>query len=83
MQTRAVLCLPLFDRKDSLAQPGELNQFLLDCLQSLLPLAVSDLSFRFVAASTPILRIQLLKLRDLSAKTPYFFAKHCQVIHSY
>ncbi len=82
MQTRAVLRFPLFDRENSPAKTGELDKFLLDCLQSLLPLAMSDVSLCFVAALTPVLLVQLLKVRDLSTETPDLFTKHCQVIHA-
>ncbi len=55
MQTGTVLRLPLFDRENSSAKTGELDQFVLDCLQSFLPLAMSDVCFRFVPALTPVL----------------------------
>jgi hypothetical protein len=81
MQTGAVLRFSLFDRENSSAKTSELDKFLLDCLQSFLPLAVGDLSLCFVAPMTPILVIQLLQVCNLSAQTPDLFAKHCQVIH--
>jgi len=77
MQTGAVLCFPLFHRENSSAKVSELGEFLLDCLKSFMPLAVSDLSFCFVVALTPILIVQSLKLCDLGAEAPNFFTKDC------
>ena len=77
MQTGAVLFFPLFDRENPSAKASELDQFLLDGLQPFLPLAVGDLSLCFIAAVTPILVIQLLKVCDLVAEMPDLFAKHC------
>jgi hypothetical protein len=76
MQTGAVVLFPLFDRENSAAKVGELDQFVLDFLQPFKPLAVSDLSRRFVAAVKPILVIQLFEVSDLVAETSDFFAKH-------
>jgi len=77
MQTGAMLCFPLFHRENSSAKVRELGEFLLDCLKSFMPLAVSHLSFCFVVALTPILLVQSSKLCDLGAEAPNFFTKDC------
>ena len=81
-----MLFFSFFDRKNSPAKASELDQFLLDRLQTLKPLAVSDLRFGGKATLTSgpsILLIELLKLRDLSAEVCNLFAKHFEVIHSF
>jgi hypothetical protein len=83
MQPGPVLFFHLFDRADSPAQVSKLDEFLLDGLQSLMPLAVSDLSLGFVAAFPPVLLVQLLKLRDLGSEKRDLVAKHFQMIHAY
>jgi hypothetical protein len=50
-----------------------LGEFLPDCFQAFVPLAVSDLSLRVRVGLTPILVIQLLKVRDLGTKPCDFF----------
>lgn len=52
MQTGTVLFFPLFDRENSLAKAGELDEFLLDRLQPFKPLAVRDVSLCLIAALT-------------------------------
>jgi len=47
-----VLFFPLFDRENSLAKAGELDEFLLDRLQPFKPLAVRDVSLCLIAALT-------------------------------
>jgi hypothetical protein len=42
-----------------------------------MPLAVSDLSLRFVSSLTSVLIVQLLKVCNLGAETPNLFPKHC------
>lgn len=59
-----------------------MDEFLLDFLEAFLSLAVSDLSFRAVAAAKAILLIQLLNMGDFVAKTPNFFSKNIQMIHA-
>lgn len=76
-----MLVLHLLHRTDSSAKIGELGKFLLDFLQPLLPLAVSDLRLCVGSAFTSILSVQLVKLRDLSAKTTDLFPKDVEVIH--
>jgi hypothetical protein len=77
MQPGAVLLFHLFHRVNSSAKSSELGEFVLDCLQPFLPLAMSNLSLCFVSAFTPILVIQLLKMSDLDAETPNLFPEHC------
>ena len=57
MQARAVLFFSLLHGNYPLTQAGELGQFLLDFLESFVPLAMGNLSFRFGAGLTPILGI--------------------------
>jgi hypothetical protein len=57
MQPGTVFFSSLFDRQNSSAKVSELNKFLLYCFESLLPLAVSDLSRRVVSAFPPILLV--------------------------
>lgn len=57
MQTGAMLFLHLFHRANSSAKVCELGEFLLDCLQPLVPLAVSDLSLDPISALTSILLV--------------------------
>jgi hypothetical protein len=68
-----VLFLPLFHRENPLAKVRELGEFLPDCFQAFVPLAVSDLSLCVRMGLTPVLVIQLLKVRDLGTKPPDFF----------
>jgi len=77
-----MLFLHLFHRTNSSAKVSELREFLLDCLQPLVPLAVIDLSLYFISVLTPVSIVQLSNLRDLGAETPNFFAKHCEMIHT-
>ena len=76
-----MLFLHLLDRTNSSAKISELGKFLLDFLQPLVPLAVSDLR-RYVASDfTSILSVQLVKLGDLNAETTDLFPKDFEVIH--
>jgi len=77
IHTGTVLFFHLFDRVNSSAKVSELGEFLLDCLETFLPLAMSNVSQRFISAFTPILLIRLSKLCDLHPETPNLFAKHC------
>lgn len=72
-----MLFLHLLDGENPTAKIRELGEFLLDGLQPLMPLAVSDLLLGVVAALTSIPVIQCLQLSDLGAETGNFFAKHC------
>jgi hypothetical protein len=72
----------LLHRKSSLTELGELDKFILYLLQSLLPAAVSDVGFRSLLASKPILFIQLLNVRNFRAKTCNLFPKNFKMIHS-
>jgi hypothetical protein len=56
-----------------LAKVRELGKFLPDRFQPFVPLAVRDLSLCVRVGLTPILVIQLLKVRDLGTKPPDFF----------
>ena len=86
MQPGAGLLFTPFDGQNWLFKASELGEFLLDCLQTFMPLAVSNLSLRFISAPIfrkPILFAQLLNVCDLVAETPYLFAKDFEVIHVY
>lgn len=76
-----MLFFHLFDRTDSSAKICELGKFLLYLLQSLVPLAVSNLRRCVVPTFPSILFVQLLKLRDLNAETSDLFPKDFEVIH--
>jgi hypothetical protein len=58
-----------------------LDEFLLDCLQPFLPLAVSDLNLRAIPALEPMLLVQFLNLSNLHPETPNLFPKNFEVIH--
>ena len=76
MQPGAVLFFSLFDGENSPAQACELCEFLLDFLQPFQPLAVGHLSLGNIAVATPgspVLAVQLLYVRDLSAQTRNLF----------
>ncbi len=77
MQPGLVLRFPLFNRENFSSEVCELHQFLLDRLQPLVPLAVSDLSLCFVSTFTSIPMVQFLKVCDLAAEICNLFAKHC------
>jgi hypothetical protein len=68
-----VLFFPLFHRENPLAKVRQLGEFLPDCFQAFVPPAVRDLSLGVWVGLTPILVIQLLKMRDLGTKPRDFF----------
>lgn len=76
-----MLFLHLFYRTNASAKVCQLGEFLLDCLKSLVPLAVSDLRLDFVSALASILIVQLLNLSDFCAEIPDFFTKDGKMIH--
>lgn len=82
MQPRAVPFLHLFDRKNLGAKASELDKFLLDCLQTFLPLDVSDLSLRAIPAMKLMFFVQFLNLSNLLSETRNFFPKNSEVIHT-
>ena len=57
MQPGTVLFLHLFGRNNSAAKVCQLHQLLLDCLQPLIPLSVSDLSCCSIPTVVPKLLI--------------------------
>jgi hypothetical protein len=84
MQARAMLFLPLFEREHFVAKNCELTQFVLDFLQPLLSLTMSDLGLDLITALIPgsaVLGMQLHKVCDLAAETRNLVAKHFDVIH--
>lgn len=83
LQTGPVLLFPLFYREHPLAKARQLSKLLLDGLQPLMPLSVSNLRFGVRAGLTPVEVIQLLKVCDLGAQITDFFTKHCQMVHAY
>jgi len=82
MQPGTVLIFHLFAGKDSATKASELGKFLLNCLEALVPVAVSDLGFSVIAILKPILFIQILDLSNLRTETPYPFPKNIKVIHT-
>jgi hypothetical protein len=70
MKPGAVLLLRLFYGTNLSAKGSELAKFLLDCLQTFMPLAVSDLSIGLLPTFLPILLVQPLNLRNLQTETP-------------
>jgi hypothetical protein len=78
-----VLLLHLFDGTDSPAEVGNFCEFLLDCFQPLMPLAMGNLSLRFISVAPSILVVQLLQLGDLGAQSGNLFPKHFQMVHTY
>lgn len=81
MQSGAMFLFHLFHRKNLAAKTGELGKFLLNRLQPFMPLTVSELGFRFIPLSEPILMVHLLNVSDLCTKTAYLFPKNIEVIH--
>ena len=82
MQAGTLFFLDLFHGTNASAEISELTEFLLDRLQTFMPLAVRNLSLRFVSAVTPVLGVQHLEVRDLLTEPRNLFAKNCQVIHT-
>jgi hypothetical protein len=78
-----MLFLHLFDGANSSAKIGNFYEFLLDCFQPLMPLAVRNLSLRIIAAAPSILSVQLLKLGDLGAEIGDLFPKDFEVVHDH
>jgi hypothetical protein len=81
MQPGAVLLFHLLHRKNFAAKARELDEFLLNCLQSFLPLAVSYLSLPAISTLQSILLGQFLNLSNLSTQTTNLFPKNFDVIH--
>lgn len=83
MQPGAVLAFSFFDRENPPAKASELSKILLDRLQALLSLTVSDLGLWVVPAFASILLVERLNLSDLGAEPSNFFAKDIEVIHAF
>jgi len=69
MQTGTVGFFHLLDQMNPATKIADLGKFLLDFLQPLLPLAVSNLSLGSIPLSNPVFLIRLLNLSDLGAET--------------
>jgi hypothetical protein len=52
------------------AKSNELAKFLLDCLQTFMPLAMSNLSLYFIPGSTPVLLVEPWIFAISGAETP-------------
>jgi hypothetical protein len=76
-----VLFFHLFCRMNSAAKVCELRKFLLDGLQTFMPLVLSALGFCSIEASKPKLLIQLLNVSDLPSETPNLLPKNPLMIH--
>jgi hypothetical protein len=70
MKPRAVLFLGLFYGLNPSTKRSELAKFLLNCLQTFMPVTMSNLSLGFIPISTPILLVQPLNLGNLHTETP-------------
>jgi hypothetical protein len=78
-----MLLLRLFDRPNSPAKVGNFCKLLLDCFQPLMPVGVSNLGLRVIAAAAAtILVVQLLQVSDFCAEAGNLFPKHFEVVHS-
>lgn len=76
-----MLFLHLFNRSYAPAKLSNSYKLLLDCFQTLMPLAVRNLSLRIITAAPSILVVQLLQLCDFSPQTGDLLSKHFQVVH--
>lgn len=72
----------LLERKSLLTEVRELDELFLNLLQPFLPVTMSDIGFRSLLISKPILFIQLLDLCDLRSKTRNLFPKNLKMIHT-
>jgi hypothetical protein len=68
-------------RNDFAAKVCELHKLMLNSLQPLTPLSVSDLNPCSVPAVMPKLPIQLVNVSDLHPETPNLGSKNSQIIH--
>jgi hypothetical protein len=81
MQACEVLFFHLVDRMKLPAKIADLGKLLLDRLEPLVPLAVSDLSLRSIRSSKTVFVVQLLNVSNLSAQTRNLFPENLYVIH--
>ena len=72
----------LLNRKSLETELGELDKFFLNRLQSVPPVAVSDVGFRLLQASKPVLLIQLLDVGDFRPKTRNLVPQGFNMIHT-
>jgi hypothetical protein len=70
------LFIDLFRQNNSTAKVCELHKLMLNFLQPLTPLSMSELNTCFVPAVTPILLIRLLNVSDLHPETPNLVPKN-------
>lgn len=71
-----MLFLHLFCRNNFAAKVCQSNKLLLDRLQPVAPLSMSDLGLCSMAAITPKLLIQSLNVSNLFPETPNLFPKN-------
>ena len=76
VQAGVMLFLHSFCRNNSAAKVCQLHKLMLNSLQSLTPLSVSDLHICSIPAVTPKLLIQLLNVSDLHPETPNLVPKN-------
>lgn len=76
MQTGTVGFFYLLYQMNPAAKVAELGKFLLDFLQPLLPLAVSNLSLGSIPFSKTVFLIRLFNVSDLGAQTRNLFPKN-------
>jgi hypothetical protein len=72
---------PLFHRQNLVAELGELVQFLLNLLQALMPLAVSNLCLCRIPASHAVLPIQFLNIGNFDPEPADLVAENFEMIH--
>jgi hypothetical protein len=70
------LFIDLFRQNNSTAKVCELHKLMLNFLQPLTPLSMSELNTCFVPAVTPILLIRLVNISDLHPETPNLVPKN-------
>ncbi len=76
MQLKAGLFFQFFCGNNSAAKVCELHKLMLNSLQPVTPLSVSDLNTCSIPAVTPKLPIQLLNTSDLHPETPNLVPKN-------
>jgi hypothetical protein len=81
VQPGAMLFPQLLCRNNTAAKVCELHKLMLNSLEPLPPLAVSDLITCSIPAVTPKLLIQLLNVSDLHSETPDLVPKDPKMIH--
>jgi hypothetical protein len=82
VQPGAVLFFPLLSRKHFTAKCGKLGELLLNFLEPVLPLTVSDMGRGFIPLSQPVLFVRISDLGNFRSQRPYFLSQNFKMIHS-